>query len=61
MTQSTFSGVIVGGHTTVRQEQAKGVPPTEAIAEGLGQIAFTRNAQEFLFGPSKKGIDLRAT
>jgi len=44
--QGAFRWIVVDGHTTVCQEQAEGLPAIDAIAEGLGQIALTRNAQE---------------
>jgi len=47
--QGAFGRVIVDGDATVGQEQAEGLPPTEAIAERLDQIAFAWNAQELLF------------
>lgn len=56
--QGAFGGIVVDGHTTVSEEQAEGLPPIEAIAEGLGQIALAWNAQELLFGPGKEGRDL---
>jgi len=47
--QCALGRVIVDGHTPIGQEQAEGFLPTEAIAEGLGQVAFARNAQKLPF------------
>ena len=42
--QGALGGIVVGGHTTISQEQAEGLLSIEAIAEGLGQIALAWNA-----------------
>jgi hypothetical protein len=46
--QGSFGRIVVDGHTPVGQEQAEGLLPREAIAERLGQIAFTGDAQSTL-------------
>jgi len=45
--QARSAGLIVDGHATV-SGQAEGFPTVEAIAEGLGQIALSGDAQEAL-------------
>jgi len=59
-TQGAFGRVVVDGHAPVGQKQAEGDPTAQTIAEGFGQIAFARNAQELLFGPGKESLDLWA-
>jgi hypothetical protein len=50
---------MVDGDPHVSQEQAECLLSSQAIAEGLGQVALARNAKELLFGPGKEGYNLR--
>lgn len=47
--------VVVDADAAVFEEELEGGPAAEAVADGLGEIALTRNAQQLGLGPGLEG------
>ncbi len=49
--------VVVDADAAVLEEKLEGWPTAEYVAEGLGEIALARNAQQLGLGPGLEGIN----
>ena len=56
-----FGGVVVDGDAAVFEEQGKGGPAIEGVADGLGQFALARDAGELGLAPDVEGLDAGTT